>query len=122
MVDDDAGSDEADVEPASMHLEASLVPRQGSLLVKAIRSLATIATPTSDGAQCECDRSPCNLLSFRSSCTALSRRAARHCTCLRRSVAGAARDRRGRLYWLGRGAVLVLVYNLTDWDAKKTDR
>lgn len=37
-------------------------------------------------------------------------------------VAGAARDRRERLYWLGLGAVLVLVYNLTDWDAKKTDR
>lgn len=37
-------------------------------------------------------------------------------------LAGAGRHPRSRAYWLGLGAVLVAVYNLTDWSAKKTDR
>jgi len=37
-------------------------------------------------------------------------------------VAGAAASRRSRRYWLVTGAVLVAVYNLTDWKAKKTGR
>lgn len=37
-------------------------------------------------------------------------------------IAGAARDSRSRLFWLAAGAALVTVYNLTDWDAKNTDR
>ncbi|MGC5170808.1 hypothetical protein ACPW96_09550 [Micromonospora sp. DT81.3] len=37
-------------------------------------------------------------------------------------AAGVVRDKRGRWYWLGLGAALITVYNLTDWNAKKTDR
>ncbi|MCJ1688640.1 hypothetical protein [Rathayibacter sp. VKM Ac-2927] len=37
-------------------------------------------------------------------------------------LAGAARDKRSRIYWLATGAALVTVYNLTDWDARRPAR
>lgn len=35
---------------------------------------------------------------------------------------GLHREPKARALWLGVGAALVIVYNLTDWDAKRTDR
>ena len=35
---------------------------------------------------------------------------------------GLAREPRARTYWLVLGAVLIAVYNLTDWDARPTDQ
>lgn len=35
---------------------------------------------------------------------------------------GVAREGRARAYWLLLGAALVTVYNLTDWNAKRTGR
>lgn len=35
---------------------------------------------------------------------------------------GLLRDPRARTYWLLLGAALVTVYNLTDWEATRTDR
>lgn len=37
-------------------------------------------------------------------------------------VTGVAKERKARAYWLLLGVALVVVYNLTDWQAKKTDR
>ena len=35
---------------------------------------------------------------------------------------GLQREPRARAFWLAVGAALVVVYNLTDWDATRTDR
>lgn len=37
-------------------------------------------------------------------------------------LAGLNREPRARAFWLGLGVALVVVYNLTDWDARRTAR